>query len=430
MAAAALPVWRAVRVEPVDAITTVHARSGVGLLGRLGRIRLPGRSLGQLPFRNLLRRPRRALLTALAVAAAITTLVAVLGMLDSVLRTLDDVEDEALQGSDDRLDVLLAGFVPADGPELASVTAEVPAGEAGAGIQVGMAVAPVDEPLGEPIALLTRFLDLESGPWSPTVTATSADTPVTAGIVLSEEAATDLGVGPGDEVVVRHPVLTGDGSGLAVSTVPVSGLHPDPIRAYAYLDLARADLLGAEGVRNLVQIVPAAGTDVDLLRAELFANPAVAATQSIRAVNEAVEDGVDELTGFLQIVQVGILVLALLIAYNASSISTEERARDHATMFAFGVRVRSVILVNMAESGIIGVVATAIGLAAGYGLLTWIVEVLLDDTFPELGVVVFLSPTTVLAALALGVAVVAAAPVLTIRRLTRMEVADTLRVME
>jgi putative ABC transport system permease protein len=58
--ASAYPVWRAVRVPPVEAIRTgaLTAKTG-GLAPVLARIPLPGNSFVQMPFRNVLRTPRR-----------------------------------------------------------------------------------------------------------------------------------------------------------------------------------------------------------------------------------------------------------------------------------------------------------------------------------------------------------------------------------
>lgn len=124
------------------------------------------------------------------------------------------------------------------------------------------------------------------------------------------------------------------------------------------------------------------------------------------------------------------VVLAVLIAFNSSSISADERRRQHATMFAFGVPVSRVLRMSFIESLIIGVLSTVLGIALGYGLLTWIVHSLLPETMPELSIHTTLSASTVLSTAGLGIAAVAAAPLFTIRRLRHMAIPDTLRVQE
>jgi putative ABC transport system permease protein len=98
--AATIPVWRALRVEPIEAIRSGHlARAGGRLGGWARRLRVPGGSLAQMPLRNLVRSPRRTLLTALGVGAAITALVAVLGMLDSFKGSIDRGAAEVTRGN-------------------------------------------------------------------------------------------------------------------------------------------------------------------------------------------------------------------------------------------------------------------------------------------------------------------------------------------
>ena len=60
-----------------------------------------------------------------------------------------------------------------------------------------------------------------------------------------------------------------------------------------------------------------------------------------------------------------IFLLAMLIAYLTSSISLDARVREHATMFAYGVKVRTALRMAITESALMGVVATVIGVAGG-----------------------------------------------------------------
>ena len=66
----------------------------------------------------------------------------------------------------------------------------------------------------------------------------------------------------------------------------------------------------------------------------------------------------------------GLVVTALaflLIAFNSTSISVDERAREIATMFAFGLPVRTVTRMSMLENLITGVLGTLLGMGLGYG---------------------------------------------------------------
>ena len=84
----------------------------------------------------------------------------------------------------------------------------------------------------------------------------------------------------------------------------------------------------------------------------------------------------------------------------------------------------------MIESAIVGVLATAVGIAAGIGVLSWVLGTLSREVFPELGVGITISTGTLVTAVLVGVVAVAAAPLLGARRLRRMDIPSTLRVVE
>ena len=66
------PVLRAVRVQPVEAIRSGHLASRGGRLSHImGRVPLYGRSLARMPFRNLMRAPRRTIMTLLTLTTSL-----------------------------------------------------------------------------------------------------------------------------------------------------------------------------------------------------------------------------------------------------------------------------------------------------------------------------------------------------------------------
>ena len=334
------PVYRAIRVVPVDAIRTGHlAARGGGLAPAISRLPLPGGSLGRMPFRNLLRAPRRTLLTLLALTAVLAMLFCVIAMMDSFFATMERSDDELLGDVADRLVVQLDDYYAVDSPEVRAI---VDGGELRAA-EPGLAIFGSATGGGEAINLLIQFVDFHSDIWRPT--ADDGELAVgRAGIVLARKAARDLGVDVGDSVTLDHPVRTGEASFSFASTeMEVLAIHPHPLRFNAYIDIRQADAAKLEGFANVIAGAPARGKTVSDVKRSLFRAPGVASVQGIADASKATQEFLEQFMSIFQIIQAFVLGLALLIAFNTASINSDERSRDHATMFAYGVPVRRVL---------------------------------------------------------------------------------------
>src|SRR5262249_44238635 len=84
-------------------------------------------------LRNVLRTPRRSALTLLGVAAAIATLVTIIGMLDTFRATLGSASAELLRTAPARVTVSLDSYYPVTGPVTGAVRRLPAAGEVQAG---------------------------------------------------------------------------------------------------------------------------------------------------------------------------------------------------------------------------------------------------------------------------------------------------------
>jgi putative ABC transport system permease protein len=417
------PVLRAVRVEPVAAIRTGHLAASGGLAPLARRLPRTGSSVAQIPLRNLLRTPRRTLLTAFGIGAAITAMVGVIGMLDSFRTTIERTDQELTRAVPDRVTIQLDRFHALESHELAAVTGSEVLADARPGLQLAAGVSA----RGTSVDTIVELLDLEAGLWTPTITAGARS----GGIVLSEKAASDLGVRPGDTVELRHPRLEGPlAVRMVTSRVRVAGLHPNPMRFPAYMDQREAARFGLTGLANIVQARPAAGAGEAEVRRGLFELSSVRSVQPVTAVTRSFSDTLDQFTDILRIAELVVLLLALLIAFNSTSISADERRREHATMFAFGLPVHKVLAMATVEALLTALAGTATGIAAGYVVLRWITGSLLPRTLPDIGVRPDLAGGTVLTALAIGTVAVLAAVLLTAPKLRRMDVPATLRVVE
>jgi putative ABC transport system permease protein len=99
-------------------------------------------------------------------------------------------------------------------------------------------------------------------------------------------------------------------------------------------------------------------------------------------------------------------------------------------MLAFGVPVSRVLGIEVAESVLLGLAGTVVGLLVGVAVIAWFVGVKVPEMMPELGITIEVAPGTVGVALLVGVLVVGLAPLLMTRRLRRMNLPGTLRLVE
>ncbi len=426
-AASIYPVWRAVRARPVDAIRTGYLAARRPGLASLTR-GLPLPSWMRHSLSNVMRTPRRTLLTALGIAAAVTALIGTLGMLDSFAAGIDRGEAEILGGNPNRIAVDLAAPLPAD--QVGSQMAAVPgAGRVDLILRVPASARSVASS-HDPIDLQLDTLDLHNNAWSPSLA--QGRLPAGPGeVLLSQQAAEDLNLRPGDRFLLRHPVRISETAVSLVETeVVLAGTHPSPMRPTAYMNADGASLFGMVGLANRATVVPAEAADADALRRSLFGLPGVVSAQPIEALATSLRDVVAQLTDVLNVVAVIALILAVLIAYNSATISQDERTREVATMLAFGLPVRRVMASAVTESALIGLVGTAIGILGGFGMVVWLVYHQLPSSMPDFGLDPAVSPQTLVIAAGLGIVAVALAPLLTWRRLTRMNLPATLRVVE
>ena len=421
------PVWAGTRVAPIDAIRTGHlaARSG-GLAWILSKMKIPGGALAQIPFRSVARSPRRTLLTCVAVGAVVAVMVAMFGLLNSFTDALARIEAETAGDSPNRVEMTFGALHREDSAVVQSVVGAETAARAEVGIRVGAALAAN----GAEFPVLLQLSDWDGGLWSPSVLDGSLDSRA-PGIAISKTAADALGAGVGDLATIRHPAANAAGGfGLRETELPIIAVHAHPMRTNVHADIGGRAALGLDGLANFVQALPAPGASVDDLKREAFALPGVGSVQKATVASEALGDQFEQYTGILAFIVAAVAVLAMLIAYNTASIGMDERRREHATMFAFGVRVRAVLGMAMLESAVLGVISTLFGLGGGWLLLRWIVESLMPRTFPEMGVEIVLTPAALAIVAAVGVASTALAPALAARRLVRMDTPSTLRVME
>jgi putative ABC transport system permease protein len=244
--ATAWPVWRAVTVAPVLAMRPAYrlARGGSGWFTR--RLKLPGRTFMQMPVRNLVRSPRRTLLTALGISASLAALVAFVGMIDSFLATTERGDHEILGDSPRRVEIMLDSFYSPDADVVREVRGSPLLASSEPGARLGGTLVNGDTE----IDIQLDLLDMTSQTWQPTITKGERDR-ATVGVFVSELAAKDLGVDVGSTVRLRHPRIDTAGQiKLTDTEVTVIGLHPHPYRFVTYMDVSHGSLFAPIPLTN------------------------------------------------------------------------------------------------------------------------------------------------------------------------------------
>ncbi len=428
------PVFRAVRVRPVDAIRSGHLASRGGSLSPvISRIPLPGRSLERMPFRNLMRAPRRTFLTLLTFTMSLAIMFSMLGLASTFTTTFDEGSKELLGDEPDRFTVQFDSLYPVEGPQVQDVVTNPKVRLAETSLVLGASVGAATPDEGaEPtrLDLAVRFVDFGSAVWTPTATQGTlrAGEP---GIVLADKAARDFGVEVGDEVMVTHPALVDGAFTYSTRTMPVTAIHPHPLRLNAYIDLTQAATWGFGGLANTVTGAPAEGSSLNDVKRALFGSgKGVALVQGLDDSFRSVEDSLAQSQGVFLITRIFVIFLVMLIAFNTANINVDERRRDHATMFAYGIPVRRVIANLSMEGLLMGVVAVVLGGLFGYALLLWMALFLMPTAVPDVGMIVSVRWWEMAASFIAALAAIALAPMFPGRKLKKMFIPGQLRMME
>jgi putative ABC transport system permease protein len=278
----------------------------------------------------------------------------------------------------------------------------------------------------EEIDVALAVFDPEAEIWRPRLEAGRYG----GGVVIARRAADDLGVDVGDPVTLRHPRLAGTGFEIVESELSVSGIHDNPVRAYAYLADAEAAALGLGGVSNTLTVLPAAGGAPGAIEAALFGKPRIGSVRPADASVEALREALESTSSVFAIIAVITLAMAVLVAFTSTSVSIDEHRREYATMFAFGLPPRTGLRVSVTESVVTGVLGTIVGFGLGLAVASWMISSVIADTAPDLAMQLELTTASLVITVLVGVAAVALAPLLTYRRMRRMDIPSTLRVME
>jgi putative ABC transport system permease protein len=401
----------------------------------------------QATLKGLLARRARLVLTALAVLIGVALVTGTLMLTDAVDRSVRRLTAGAQAGVDV---VVRNGDDPGAGPPrairpgLVAAVAAVPGTRAVAGVVVGEKVAMVGRD-GRPIRHRRASNLVTSWPADPALdagyTLTQGRPPGRDAEAVLDQATADaggwrlgdvLGIVGADGALHRFRVV--GVTRFAGAESPASELDTFDTPTVAVLETAAAQrLLGrGDGVDEL-RVRAAPGVDEQVLRDRIAgllpARRLEAVTAAGLAARQAgqVQGYLDGLRAtLLAFVAVALLVGSFLI-WNTFAVLVAGRTRELALVRLLGATRRQVLGSVLLEAVVVGLVAATAGVAAGVGAAAGLAALLrrLGDTLPPAGLA--LAPRTVLAGLAVGTLVTAAAALAPARRASRVAPLEAIR---
>jgi putative ABC transport system permease protein len=321
-----------------------------------------------MALRTIVGRPVRTLLTISGIALAVPLVLFGLFWFDAIAHMID-----AAFGRIERGDAFVTFTVPVPGRALYELQS-VP----GVLLAEGQRIVPVRLVAGHrsyrsSLAGLSRQSELK-------VLRDPALAPIEIphdGLVLSRPLAERLGLGVGDSVTVevqegKRPVLR----------LPVAKVSDDILGFSATMDIAALNKHLREG-----NAVNAAALKIDPRQSHLVwpriqAMPKVEAS-SVKALWLTL---FDETIGGMIVVGAVILagfglLIALGVVYNSARVAFQERAWELASLRILGFTRAEVSMILLSELAFELIVAIPIGLVAGYGLISMIMSLRLQESF-------------------------------------------------
>lgn len=348
-------VRRAVKLQPAEAMRPaappVYRRSIFERLGLTGLLSMPGRMV----FRNLSRRPLRALASVVGISFSAALLVTGLFFGDAMGVIIDSQFRRA-----QRQDLTVTFSRPTaasavmDLQRMPGVYAVEPRRAVSAilrkghrSYRTGVQGVPQD-------ASLQRILS-ENGE--------ILEVPV-HGLMLSGTLAHNIDARVGDRIEME--LLEGQRNTRMV-TVTALADEPFGTSAYASIDTARALAGGDFDITSVLMRIDA--DQEKALYKKLSVMPGVAAVSS----RKAMLDSFDKMTAEVLLFFAGILALfagamAMGVVYNAARISLSERERELATMRVIGMTRAEISAVLLGELFLLVLAALPLGCLLGYGL--------------------------------------------------------------
>jgi len=393
-------------------------------------------------LRSIVGHKARLAMTGLAVVLGVALMAGTLVLTDTVGRTFDNLFADVYAGIDAEVrstDIVESPFGPdRRGPIDASLLATVAAtpGVATAeGTVAGFAqlVAPDGETVGNPTggAPTLGFSWSDNTDLIPFRLVDGTGPTSNDDVVIDRGSAVAGDIAVGDTVTV---LTAGPPAEVRVAGIVTFGELDSPAGASVTLfTLPRAqELMGSPDTLSTIVAVADEGLSQDDLVARLNANlpnDVEAVSGAVRTAEDqsAIADALSFFNTFLLAFAVVALVVGSFIIYNTFSIVLAQRTRELALLRAVGASRRQVVSSVLGEAAVVGVVASAIGLALGVLASMGLRSLLRATGFDIPSTAIVLTPGTVAAAMGTGTLITLAAATIPALRAARIPPIAALR---
>lgn len=377
------PAWKAAGFTPIEAIRgTAQARSLRVSYSRASAVSLPARAVFvRVALRNLVRNPRRALLTFAALGAGFAAYLFLGALIQGFFLQMRDNATDLLAGHaqievkgfrddfDAKLTLTNADEILRRVRASPAVVAATPRLQA-----MTMASSPTQT---EPLLLygvdpaterqVTRLHEaLREGQYLSAVN--------TREILIGRSLATRLGVRPGEKIVVMAPAADGT---LGSAALRVAGIYEtgnevlDRNTALTNLAAAR-ELLGVREVSTIVLRLK--DTELGSATSAQLAAALTAPDQQVvswRVLLPQVVQMLDLSSVDLYVVLLVVFVVVALGVANTLLMSVMERTREFGLQLALGTRPAQIVRTVLYESLVLGIVGLAGGFLLGAAIVAY-----------------------------------------------------------
>ena len=251
-------------------------------------------------------------------------------------------------------------------------------------------------------------------------------------VVINESAAEDAGYEVGDDV----ELVTADGRVsmelVGTASFGEAASAAGSIDVFTTLEQVQ-ELSGRPGLIDSVEVTAADGLSeqqlVDAIRdADVIGDAeVVTATQASEELSDSVTSAFGEITRFLVAFALISLFVGAFIISNTFGILVAQRTKELALLRAVGATRRQVLVSVLVEAGIIGLISSLLGLAAGVGLAAVAMALLGAAGLDLPDVPLAVEGSTIAYALLAGIGITAVAAFMPAVRATRVAPIAALR---